>query len=245
MDELKKYLSGHRDQIDTEPPPDLKVWQGVQRGLHREEKRPAIARFRWVAAAAIVVLLSAGAFWWLRTAPSGEGLAKHSPSVIESEKVPAKPLPDTQKTEVQKPAIEVLRAPVTSVTKERTVTRSKSKGAPAEKEALSPLQALANNFDGMIGRQVRRLENMPIYAEDADYFKELRKQWQDLQQEEKAIQQDAADYGVNDRLVEQLIQVYQKKLSFLKQWQNEISKMNARTRRHQSSGKTQPSFLKM
>ncbi len=48
----------------------------------------------------------------------------------------------------------------------------------------------------------------------------------------KKVKQDVRQYGMNDNIVNQLIQLYQQKLWLLKELQTEINKMNVRAQQH-------------
>ena len=65
-------------------------------------------------------------------------------------------------------------------------------------------------------------------AESADYFNDFKIQIKQMELDEKVIKSDIAKHGMNDVLLDQLINVYQQKLNVLKQLQIEMNKTNNR-----------------
>ncbi|WP_315818718.1 hypothetical protein [Paraflavitalea speifideaquila] len=110
---------------------------------------------------------------------------------------------------------------------------------------ISPLKAIEDNYTTIINYQVKKLENTPIYTESPGYFHVFKKQWLDLEGEEKKVKQDVRLYGLNDNVVDKLIQLYQQKLWLLKELQSEINKMNTRAKHYPDIQRTNPAFLKL
>jgi hypothetical protein len=64
---LEQFISDHRDEFDGEEP-DNKIWEKIRQQTGPEKKKQAplvrLARFRWSAAAAVILLI-AGTIWYL------------------------------------------------------------------------------------------------------------------------------------------------------------------------------------
>jgi hypothetical protein len=93
--------------------------------------------------------------------------------------------------------------------------------------------------------QLKKLEATPIHVESPGYFHAFKKEWYDMEKDEKKIKDDIRLYGLNDRALEQFIQLYQQKLLMLKQLQEEINKMNNRAQQYPEMQRKSPSYLKM
>jgi hypothetical protein len=251
MDEFKKYLFEHRDELDTEKPPRPQVWQHIDRQT-RIVKKPVISLMaKWMAAAAILAATMVLIDWLQRPAntappqtvaetpkttnnpePTGQADSSNgTASVIPNEeKINALPGDKTTK--------ETASAPLAR--KEHKKNRSLEKAIP-----LSPLQAIEDNYATIISYQLKKVERTPIYTESAGYFHVFKKQWYDLERDEKKVKQDVRMYGLDDNVVNQLIQLYQQKLWLLKELQSEINKMNIKAKQHPDIQRNNPAYLKL
>ena len=85
-----------------------------------------------------------------------------------------------------------------------------------------------------------------MYAESPAYFNDFKIQIRQMEKDEKVIKSDIARRGMNDGLLDQLINLYQQKLNILKQLQTEMTKTNNRYKQNRGpvdSAKTY--FLKL
>ena len=71
-----------------------------------------------------------------------------------------------------------------------------------------------------------------MYAETPDYFNDFKVQIKQMERDEKQIKADIGKRGLNDELLDQLINLYQQKLNTLKQLQIEMNKTNNRFKQH-------------
>jgi len=67
-----------------------------------------------------------------------------------------------------------------------------------------------------------------MFAETPDYFNDFKLQIRQIERDERGIKSDISKQGMNDALVDQLINLYQQKLAVLKQLQIEMNKTNNR-----------------
>jgi hypothetical protein len=245
MDQFKKYLREHRNELDVEIPPPSRAWQ--KKPLKRSIRSSAM---RWMAAASVVILVSSVLYWSLdRFSDHGasDEIVKHDTGLTQQKfDSVGNNVPEVTDHSDKKSLQENTLAE--SAAKEK-VARKQTYTAPkgSRKRTLksSPLQSLETNYATIINYQLKRLERTPIYAENADYFHVFKKQWYDLEKDEEKIKQDMQAYGLSDIVVDQFIQVYQNKIGLLKQLQTEIDKMNLRARRHPGFVNQAPTYLKM
>jgi hypothetical protein len=248
MDEFKKYLREHRHELDVESPPRSEVWQHIQQQVTVRRKTVITPLFRRVAAACLVLLAGASAFMlWVRE-PQDEVTAKPVPPVVK-EKNPER---DGQ-TSTSAPAISPLPGEVIADTVETLAKKLDNPVSPKRRKTTrlalskkpSAVDALQENYAIIINMQLKKLEATPIHVESPGYFHAFKKEWYDMEKDEKKIKDDIRLYGLNDRALEQFIQLYQQKLLMLKQLQEEINKMNNRAQQYPEMQSKSPSYLKM
>ena len=252
MDEFKKYLFDHRDELDTEKPPRPQVWKHIRRETQVVKKPviPLIAKWA-TAAAAILVAVSVLIYQLQRPVKMDDTKL----SVKDASKTNKGPEPngqvDSSTGTVSTPVIEERThelpgdkvIPETTIPDTRKIAR-KDKPVQAPKQ-VSPLQAVEDNYATIINYQLQKLGKTPIYTESPGYFHVFKKQWLDLERDEKKVKQDVRMYGMSDQVVNKLIQLYQQKLWLLEELQSEINKMNVQARQHPDMQRTNPAYLKL
>ncbi|MDO8996450.1 MAG: hypothetical protein Q7U77_07465 [Sediminibacterium sp.] len=103
-----------------------------------------------------------------------------------------------------------------------------STAATNKSNALTALSNMETGFTQIINLQKGKISTTPMYAESASYFNEFKAQINQLEQEEKQIKKEIAKKGLTDQQLDQLINLYQYKLTVLKQLQLEMNKTNNR-----------------
>ena len=101
------------------------------------------------------------------------------------------------------------------------------------------MDALQENYATIINMQLKKLEATPIHVESPGYFHAFKKEWYDMEKDEKKIKDDIRLYGLNDRALHQPIGFGQ----LLRQ--EEINKMNNRAQQYPEMQSKSPSYLKM
>lgn len=224
MDELKKYLQQNREALDTDEPSPM-VWERVQ--LEQPVKRTAIVVIitRWAVAACVLVLAGIGTWSFLKEDKIQETLQTSTASV-----------------EPQKQEIKEATEPVVSIPESNQATNKVlasvvpvKKAAPAtkptvERDDLIALHNVENSFKQVINLQRNKVSTIPMYAESAEYFADFKIQIRQLEKDEKAVKAEIVKRGLTDDLLNQLINLYQIKLSTLKQLQTEMNKINNRVK---------------
>ncbi|MEO7532106.1 MAG: hypothetical protein ABIS69_11860 [Sediminibacterium sp.] len=224
MDELKKYLQNHTEELDQDEPRP-QVWHNIQQQTQATKKRPVVIMItRWAAAACILSLAGIGVWHMVsdnKTNPAT--LAAITPK--EKKKLTVAPVkPDTIVTKNTEPVViaKTTHQPKTN----KPVTRNSTNPSVNNPEALAALRDMESSFTQVINLQRQRVSSMPMYAESPEYFNDFKIQIRQMERDEKVIKSDIAKRGMNDALLDQLINLYQQKLNTLKQLQTEMNKTN-------------------
>jgi hypothetical protein len=260
MDRFKQYLQDHLDDLDTDRPRD-KVWQHIQQQVQAPEKRKAIIRplhLRWAAAACVTGLLAVAAWWLissLQTDKSGDSTAKTPLPALHQDS----PLINTgahpQTASAGTAIINDLpksRQPQTADNENREIAAS----GPERERAISrpdseiresyqpsPLQHMEAGFIHIINSQLKQIRATPLYAENADYFSTFKKQFYQLNEDEKAWKKRVGSGTVNEEQLDELINIYEQKLKVLRLLQAEIIKTNKHYRQTGSAVAAHNSYM--
>lgn len=226
MDELKKYLQQNREALDSDEPSPM-VWERIQ--VQQPVKKTAMVATitRWAVAACVLVLAGIGT-WSLLKEDEGK-----TQEILQGSRASAAP----RQEEIKQAAEPVISVPEINQETNKvlaSVTREK-KTVPVQKTAteradLIALQNVENSFKQVINLQRNKVGTIPMYAESADYFTDFKIQIRQLEKDEKAVKAEIAKHGLTDNLMNQLINLYQIKLSTLKQLQIEMNKINNRVK---------------
>ncbi len=255
MDELKKYLNDHREGLDADTPRDA-VWQRIQ-----QTTRPVVKQMptnnwlytamKFVAAASVVIAVVAG-IKYLSNADSligmqgelvsiKEHLVKNSDTVLlagekenplPQEIVPHQRQPVKKTTDFKQSNFASKRKTAPVVTQEPVRTRKKRPAATAPDD-LAIVTPLQQRYAQLVSLQLNRLRTTPVFAESPHYFDDFKVQLKQMDADEATIKKEIKTNGLNDALLDQLINVSQQRLNLLKNLQTEINKMNNRVRQNQ------------
>ena len=256
MDEFKKYIQNNKEQLDEDVPSSM-VWSNIESSINKDLAYPknnfrVLTLVRWAVAACVLGLAGIGS-WYLFTSKQPAFSIDHS--VVKT---------------MPKPFIEVTLA-IDSSQKNNSISNIepafnvsnnlKEKRSPKTNSIIILSQqdrsvqpkndptytALLNNvettFTQVINLQKARISTYPMYAESADYFKDFNIQINQMEKEEKDIKSIISRRGINDDLLDQLIHLYQQKLSILKQLQLEMNKTNNRFKQNRGPVDTTRSYF--
>lgn len=225
MDELKKYLQQNREALDTDEPSPM-VWERIQ--VPQPVKKPSIVITisRWAVAACILVLAGIGTWSLLNEnktqeiaqRPTASAAIKQAP--IQKPDEPLISIPETNNEGID----DIL---TTAIPEKKTVRRAKPVIVRTD---LIALQNVENSFKQVINLQRNKVSSIPMYAESAEYFTDFKVQIRQLEKDEKAVKAEIVKRGLTDELLDQLINLYQIKLTTLKQLQTEMNKINNRAK---------------
>lgn len=240
MDELKKYLRQHADQLDLDEP-RLQVWEQIKQQSASTPKTTVVVLVtRWAVAACVLLLAGIGGWWLLQEKHTTTELTSQQKTVTEkAATITKKPVTQTENT-----APAVMAQINAYVKKDAAVAEPKKRIQPTAD--MIALQHMENSFTQVINLQRERVSSMPMYAESPAYFNDFAIQIRQMEKDEKQIKSDIARRGMTDGLLDQLINLYQQKLTILKQLQTEMTKTNNRYKQNRvpvDSAKTY--FLKI
>ena len=229
MDEFKQYIQNNKAQLDSDEPSSL-LWNNIEQKIKPVQKAvPVITMFRWAVAACVIALAGIGS-WYLINQPKTINLnqnesitnvptiKKITPSIIDTIKEVNPDLLVNNNTK------KTVRSTKNNVTKNISQFDNSSM-LELEKNTLENFES---SFVQVINLQKARISTMPMYAESAEYFKDFNTQIKLMEKEEKSIKATIAKQGINNDLLDQLINLYQQKLTILKQLQLEMNKTNNR-----------------
>lgn len=220
MDELKKYLQNHADELDLDEP-RAHVWQNIRHEVSGVKKTNVVMLVtRWAVAACVLALAGIGVWYMANDQADKTTVAKIENPVITT------PGPATPDQEVKQDTKDVITEPI-SIPKTNRAATAKTNPAP-DKSDLRMLTEIESSFTQVINLQRARVSSMPMYAETPEYFDDFKVQIRSMEKDEKAIKADISKRGLNDALLDQLINLYQQKLNILKQLQIEMNKTNNR-----------------
>lgn len=241
MDELKQYLQDNRDTLDADSPRP-KVWEAIQAEVKPASKVIKMTTIiKWAAAACVVVLAGIGIWTISRNDESTEAVAKiapANPTPITKDSITA-----TTPLEQTTPISNTTERPVYAATTKKPVHKSKSSNNNATTDPSQVLDQLASSFVQVINLQRNRISTTPLFAESPAYFNDFTKQLNQMDRDEKQIRTDIRKQGLQPEMVDQLINVYQKKLDVLKQLQLEMNKLNNRYKQNRGPVDTTKTYF--
>ena len=229
MDEFKKYIQNNKGQMDIDEPSPL-LWNSIEQKIESIQKTvPVITMFRWAVAACVIALAGIGS-WYLLNQPKTTTLNQNN--ITANQPIIKKVIPS--KIEAKK-TVEPTMLASNSITKEvdsKANNTRKTKSNVDNTATLNSEKSILQNFESsfvqVINLQKARISTMPMYAESAEYFKDFNIQIKLMEKEEKNIKSTIEKQGINNDLLDQLINLYQQKLTVLKQLQLEMNKTNNR-----------------
>jgi hypothetical protein len=239
MDDFKKHLRDKRYWLDTEEPSE-RVWENIRREGQSIPARFMI--FRWAAAACLLLLIGSGIYLLVKQNNHPADLVFIPPSyeIKKHEEKPAQEDPDNYK-----PAAEPLLM-VNNHLHSKPKPGSIKKG-PADTnsntEALAAgFNQLEKTYSSVVDLQMDKIKNTPVYGENASYFSFFQTQLRGLGSDEQNVKRDIKRSGLNNEQIEAMINIYQQKISILKQLQREINKTNNKVKKS-NPNVTKPSYI--
>ena len=221
MDELKKYLQNHTDELNLDEPRS-QVWQNIRQETTGNKKPAAIIMFtRWAIAACLLLLAGIGTWYVLRDKKPNTPISE---TKVQKRIVAPAPVQNETAT-VETPTSNTISKTKIIVKIHKPVNPSLPINSMEDVTALSGIES---SFTQVINLQRERVSAMPMYAETPEYFNDFKVQIKQMEKDEKVIKSDIARHGMNNELLDQLINLYQQKLGIFKQLQIEMNKTNNR-----------------
>ncbi len=223
MDELKKYLQNHADELDLDEPRP-QVWQNIRQEVSAGKKTNVVMLVtRWAVAACVLALAGIGT-WYL---VNDQQPAAVPVATVAKNEGPAKPADQPTVSANQQPEVNTLAEQINTVAKNAFTAKTKP-AAGTNKPDVRMLTEIETSFIQVINLQRARVSTMPMFAETPEYFNDFKVQIRSMEKDEKSIKSEISKHGMNDELLDQLINLYQQKLNVLKQLQIEMNKTNNR-----------------
>lgn len=246
MDELKKYIQANRAALDSdEPAPGL--LQDILAKVEPTPQQPSvpvIRIIRWAAAACIFGL--AGVGLWSILDQDQPALPRKSQPLASNNSKPAAEI-KARSSEAQPASLagNTTTQPNTSPLQHSPEMSKAAAASPANGSSmdLAAFRNIQAGFVQVINLQKARINTIPMYAESADYFKDFSIEIRQMEKEEKIILSAISRRGINNDLLDQLINLYQQKLTILKQLQLEMNKTNNRYKQHRGPVDTTRSYF--
>lgn len=258
MDDFKKYLNQHRESLDTDIPGDH-LWERLREELEPSKGLVIPMIIKWAAAACVILLAGFGAYVLVTKDVAKEEVAKtEAPSQVDTVNETKRDLRRPVEVANEQRSIAIAETPIP---KQQKVTAIKDENRLAKNEkpvpekilprkAVDPLSKAFNDMNAsyasMVTIQLKKIKGTPIYAEDANYFHVFKKQFQDLNNDEKLLKDETKKNGINDDIITRMINIYQEKITLLKQLQFEINKMNNRVKNSDTDAQKQtPTYINL
>ncbi|MBN8699590.1 MAG: hypothetical protein J0L54_08245 [Chitinophagales bacterium] len=224
MDKFKQYLQDNRGGLDTEKFPVEENWEAIRKRLPLQKEKTGL--FRWGIAASFLIVVSVGLYAVYQRRPMDSPIAKEVPGEIPSPQVR-----DTVSNSAEKNmGTSESKSRNRHIAGNKEKTSSEYRRRRRTKQPLSETEQMDIGFQAMINAQLRTIRTTPFYAENPDYFSSFKKEYGILEKEETTLKLEAKHNGMNELYLDQLIDIYQGKLSLLKRLQSEIQRMNNRIR---------------
>lgn len=219
MDKLKKYVQQRTDDLNFDEP-SPKLWGSIEAKIHQPKAKiiplNILQISKWLAAACIIALAGLGV-----------------KSLLQ---------PNNQKDlqPIAKQEIEV-KQPETVADKKEVIVKTNPKVISNKIELLKSSQKKVNNhfyaanevlkeidsrFVNIVAYQKGKINNTPLFAENANYFASFKEQMLLLDDDEKTIRKKIRTEEFNMEFFNALITIYQQKLDVLKSLQFEMNKLN-------------------
>jgi hypothetical protein len=223
MDEFKKYLQQHKDELDVDTP-SAGLLQRIQTQTAAKKKAtiyPMLLRIS--AAACVLVVIGFGIKWMLSE-------EKNKTEIVTAPSTPVQKTP------------EVLRAAIdTGINKNNTEEKNNTAVLSTEKNKVSKkisepyqlMQSFEYNYTQLVKLQLKNIRQTPVYGETPDYFNDFKQTLKQIDTDEAIIKKNISTNGLSDVLLEQLINVYQEKINVLKNLQQEMNKINNKVKENQ------------
>lgn len=236
MDNLKKYLQQHSEEMDIDAPA-ADVWKRIEKKAGK--KRPGRLFSLTVRYAAAAAVMAAVVLAGIKLT----GTQDKSVKIVQRDKEDtAAPLSDKIIANSGKPIV----SPIVSTTLPDTIApplqAAVKKSKPVDKR-YAMMQSFKENYGQLVSYQLSSIRATPVYAENPAYFDDFRIQLKQMDLDEVAIRKNIRQRGISNVLLEQLINVYQQKLDVLKSLQAEINKMNTRVKENTSTDSLSKYYL--
>ena len=232
MDNLKKYLQQHTDEMDFDNPP-AEVWNNIEKvAVEKKTGRLFSLSMRIAAAAVIVVAIAIG----IKLSRPQKTIVKAADDIV----VVTTPQNNSIADSVR-PALTAADSSSSAATAAAPVKKSRRTKQADQRYAM--MESFKESYGELVSYQISSIRSTPVYAEDPAYFDDFKTRLRQMDTDELAIRNRIRRQGMSNNLLEQLINVYQQKLDVLKSLQAEINKMNERVKENPATDSLSKYYL--
>jgi hypothetical protein len=226
MDKFKKYLQDNKSQLDVENFSADEGWANISKRIAKQKSNTIY--FQWGIAASFFILIAGAVYFIYQLKPAG----KSSEGIAQINRTTA-PVALMDSNIVRKTADTVsliANNSLNEINKKKGTSTYNKRVVKIQKPELAENEQVEMSFQTVINARLKSIRTTPFYAENPDYFSYFKKEFTQLEIEEKILKTDVKQQGMNDEYLNKLIDIYQGKLSLLKRLQAEVQKMNNRIR---------------
>lgn len=230
MDNFKKFIQENKRELDFEKP-DAQLWTQIKQSVEPESSgKKNIPIYRWIAAAACILVVSVSAYFFFQKDKSEEVptfVKKETPIIeqtIKSNDIQDKNNDIPEKINAGPPKV---NTPTFAKSEKKTTPTvdKKNKRNPATAQYVIE-DVEVGNFSQIIAYERQHINTLPIYGQQASYFNDFKQQLKQMDADEKNVRSDIKKHGLNSNQIELLINIYQQKITLLKQLNQEINRIN-------------------
>ncbi len=219
MDKLKRYLQQQNTEMDVDTPRDF-VLQNVLKQSAKKQTNKGLF-IKYAAAAAVLAILILSVKWMMNSASTSV-----DPAPLAELKIHKQARQDSAVNTIETTNLNSGDKP--DQLKKHPVNDQSS-------DAYQMIKALGRNYAEVVKLQLNSIRNTPLYAENPEYFDGFKTELGKMDALEIALRKSIKKNGPGDVQLEQLINVYQRKLDLLKSLRMEIGKMNERVKQFEIS----------
>ena len=232
MDNFKKYLLENKSRLDVEEPPEH-AWGDINNRIAGSKKKTVIIRLlKWSAAASIIILAGIGLYTLTGTdeKPTERSVASETVPTHDSTKTVA----INNRTDTISQAATVLPKKIKKRAKPKIHTHHEMNSVTASGNLLN---RSLNSFMVAIENQKTIISSTPVFGVEQEHFKEFVLQYKSLDETEQKIKDKIKVSGVNNEILDEMINTLKKRIEILIQLKAEIDKIN-NMNRDKGTGKT-------
>jgi hypothetical protein len=245
MDKFRQFLKQREDEMNVDTPSE-EVWQHIPENTAPKKNKIIPFVKRYAVAASVIVLIGAGIIIVKTTGKnslSDDNVVKTNESVKKDTAIEMKKTIDSISVPEM---VKLMPSADQKKSSQRFSIRTNNIIPGKVKSADKGITMIDNGYAQLINFQIKKVCSTPVYAEQPGYFDQFALQLKQMDAGEANVKKDIQAYGLNDQLLEQLINVYQQKLNLLKNLQQEINKMNNRVKENEApSDNLKPYFINL
>lgn len=232
MDNLKKYIQQHNEQMDfDDPSPEL--WNKIENNAAHKKSNVLPLLLRYAAAAALITAVIVAAIQLSGKKENAAVAVNDTPPIDILKKIIA---------DSAQPALTATTDHSNPVT-DAAIPENKTKETKQVDQRYSMMESFKENYGHLVNYQLKSIRSTPVYAEDQAYFDDFKTRLKQMDMDEATIRKTIRRQGMSNTLLEQLINVYQEKLNVLKALQAEINKMNERVKENEPADSLNKYYL--